>query len=145
MVSLRWRHNEGDGVSYHQPRDCLLNRLFRHRSKKASKPRVTGLCEGNSPVTGEFHAQMACNAKMFPFDDVIIFVMGQDDIRSNKLSQGRHFNPLFLRNVACRLSLKRICFFEEFMLSKFPIKRMQRFHLKYLRLLNYSSVRKYVL
>ena len=24
---------------------------------KASKPRVTGLCEGNSPVTGEFPAQ----------------------------------------------------------------------------------------
>ena len=37
------------GVSNHQPYDCLLNRLFRHRSKKTSKLRVTGLCEGNSP------------------------------------------------------------------------------------------------
>ena len=27
---------------------------------------------GNSPVTGEFPAQMASNAEMFPFDDVII-------------------------------------------------------------------------
>ena len=27
--------------------------------KKTSKPRVTGLCEGNSPVTGEFPAQKA--------------------------------------------------------------------------------------
>ena len=27
----------------------------------------------NSPVSGEFPAQMASNAKMFPFDDVIIF------------------------------------------------------------------------
>ena len=34
------------GVSNHQPHDCLLNRLFRHRSKKTSKLRVTGLCEG---------------------------------------------------------------------------------------------------
>ena len=36
-----------------------LNRLFRHISKKTSKLRVTGLCAGNSPVTGEFPAQMA--------------------------------------------------------------------------------------
>ena len=41
-LSLRWRHNEGDIVSNHQPRDCLLNRLFR---------------------TGEFPALMASNAK----------------------------------------------------------------------------------
>ena len=32
-------------------------------SKKTSKLRVTGLCEGNSPVTGEFPAQRASNAK----------------------------------------------------------------------------------
>ena len=32
--------------------------------------RVTGLCEGNSPVTGEFPAQRASNAEMFPFNDV---------------------------------------------------------------------------
>ena len=31
--ALRWRHNERDSVSNHQPRDCLLNRLFRRRSK----------------------------------------------------------------------------------------------------------------
>ena len=39
--------------------DCLLNQLFRRRSKKTSKLRVTGLCEGNWPVTGEFPAQRA--------------------------------------------------------------------------------------
>ena len=60
--SLRWRHNEWDGVSNHQPHDCLLNRLSGCRSKKTSKPRVTGLCAGNSPGTGEFPAQMASNA-----------------------------------------------------------------------------------
>ena len=62
-LPIRWRHNKHDGVSNHQPHDCLLNRLFRHRSKKTSKLRVTGLCVGNSPVTGEFPAQMASYAE----------------------------------------------------------------------------------
>ena len=44
--ALQWRHNERDGVSIHQPHDCLLNRLFRRKSKKTSKLRVTGLCVG---------------------------------------------------------------------------------------------------
>ena len=43
-TSLQWRHNGCDGFSNHQPHDCLLNRLFRGRSKKTSKLRVTGLC-----------------------------------------------------------------------------------------------------
>ena len=37
--------------------------LFRHRPKETSKLRATGLCEGNSPVTGEFPAQRASNAE----------------------------------------------------------------------------------
>ena len=45
----------------------------RRRSKKSPKLRVTGLCEGNSPVTGEFPAQRVSNAEMFPFDDVIMW------------------------------------------------------------------------
>ena len=61
--SLQWRHNEHNGVSNHQPNDCLHNRLFRHRSKKTSKLCVTGHCEGNSPVTGIFPAQRASNAE----------------------------------------------------------------------------------
>ena len=62
-LSLQWRHKGRDSVSNHQPHDCLLNRLFRRRSKKTSKLRVTGLCAGNSPMTGEFPAQMASNAE----------------------------------------------------------------------------------
>ena len=61
--SLQWRRNERDGLSNHQPHDCLLNRLFRRRSKKTTKLRVTGLCEGNSPVTGEFSSQRASNVE----------------------------------------------------------------------------------
>ena len=49
-VTLQWRQNERDGVSNHRRLDCLLDRMFRRRSRKTSKPRVTGLCEGNSPV-----------------------------------------------------------------------------------------------
>ena len=61
--ALQWRHNGRDSVSNHQPHDCLLNRLFIRRSKKTSKLRVTGLCAGNSPGTGEFPAQMASYAE----------------------------------------------------------------------------------
>ena len=61
--ALQWRHNGCDNVSNHQPSDCLLNRLFRHRSQKTSKLRVTGLCARNSPGTGEFPAQMASHAE----------------------------------------------------------------------------------
>ena len=60
---LRWRHNDHAGVSNHRSRDCLLNRLFRRRSKRTSKLRVTGLCAGNSPGTGEFPAQRASYAE----------------------------------------------------------------------------------
>ena len=37
--------------------------LFRRRSKRTSKLRVTGLCVGNLAGTGEFPAQMASNAE----------------------------------------------------------------------------------
>ena len=63
IVALRWHHNDHAGVSNYQPHGCLLNRLFRRKSKKTSKLRVTGLCAGNSPGTGEFPAQMASYAK----------------------------------------------------------------------------------
>ena len=75
MTSLQWRHNERDSVSNHQPRDCLLNRLFRRRSKKTSKLRVTSFCTGihgwpvNSPHKGPV------TRKRFPFDDVIIIIL----------------------------------------------------------------------
>ena len=62
-ISLQWRHNGRDSVSNHQPHKCLLNCLFRRRSKKTSKLCVTGLCAGNSPGTGEFPAQMASYAE----------------------------------------------------------------------------------
>ena len=53
-ITLHRRHNGRDGVSNNQPHDCLLNRLIGRWSKKTSKLR------------------MASDAKMFPFDDVIM-------------------------------------------------------------------------
>ena len=63
FVTSRWRHNGHDGIWNHQPHACLVNGLFRRRSKKTSKLRINGLCEGNSPETGEFSAQMASYAE----------------------------------------------------------------------------------
>ena len=61
-ITLQWHHNGRDGVSNHQPRHCLLNRLVRRTLKKTSKLRVTGPCERNQPVTNEFPAQRTSNA-----------------------------------------------------------------------------------
>ena len=44
QTTLQWRHIGGDDVSNHQPYDCLLNCLFRHRWKNISNFRVTGIC-----------------------------------------------------------------------------------------------------
>ena len=69
---LRWRHNEHDGVANHQTHGCLLGRLFRRRSKNASKPRVTGLCVRNSPGPMKSPHKEPVTRKMVPFDDVIM-------------------------------------------------------------------------
>ena len=67
-MALCWTdiiHNERDGISthHHQHLDCLLNCLVRHRSKKTSKVHVTGLWEGNPPITGGFPSQRASNTE----------------------------------------------------------------------------------
>ena len=64
QMTLQWCHDERDGVSNHRRLDCLLNRFFfRRKSMKISEFCVTSLCEGNSPVTGEFPAKRASNAE----------------------------------------------------------------------------------
>ena len=71
-TALQWRHNGRDGVSNHRRIECFLNRLFRRGSKKTSNLRVTGLCEGNSPVTVNSPHKGPVTRKTFPFDDVIM-------------------------------------------------------------------------
>ena len=70
-ISLHWRHNDHDGISNHQPDGCL----FRLRSKKASKLHVTGLCAGNSPGPVNSPHKWPVTWKMFPFDDVIVWIL----------------------------------------------------------------------
>ena len=86
LLSLRRRRNGCDDVSNHQPHDCLLNRLFRLRSKKQSKLRVTGLCAGihRGPVKSPH--KWSVTWKMFSFDDVIMW----------SLSAWRSLPPVFL-------------------------------------------------
>ena len=107
--SLQWHHNECNGITNHQHHDCLLNRLFGHRSKKTSMLRVTGLCEVNSPLTNLFPAQRASNRKntsiwwlchalnkLFQCQGLLILVMGMPvdyeyhTIRISSLDINRH-------------------------------------------------------
>ena len=62
-IPLQWHHDERDDVSNHRCLDCFLKRLFGCSSRKTSKLYVTGLCEGNSPGTGDFPAQRSSNAE----------------------------------------------------------------------------------
>ena len=65
--ALLWCHNERDGVSNQLRFDCLLSRFFRQKSKKASKFRVTRLCERKSPLTREFPAQRPSKVQSVSF------------------------------------------------------------------------------
>ena len=71
-VALQWHHDDLDDVSNHQPHGCLLNRLFRRRSKKTAKLRVIGLSAGNSPGPVNSPHKGPVTRKMLPFDDVIM-------------------------------------------------------------------------
>ena len=70
--TLRWRQNGRDGVSNHQPYDCLLNR-YSHRNQRkhqgsASLAFVWGIHRGlvNSPH------KWPVTRKSIPFDDVVM-------------------------------------------------------------------------
>ena len=66
--TLRWRRNGRDGVSNHQPHDCLLNSLLRKHQSPTSLAYVRGIHRWavNFPHKG------LVTLKMFPFDDVIM-------------------------------------------------------------------------
>ena len=61
----RWRFKSPASRLFIQP-------VIQAQIKENIKALRHWLCEGNSPVTGEFPAQRASNAKMFPFHDVIV-------------------------------------------------------------------------
>ena len=93
--TLHWHHNERDGISNHRRLDVLFNRLFRRSPKKTSKLRVTGLCEGNSLVTGEFPSQRASNAENvsicwrhhdYCFDEILVTIFDVIDGENVKVT-----------------------------------------------------------
>ena len=96
--ALKWRHNGHDGVSNHQPHQCLLNRLFGHSSKKTSKLRVTGLCVWYSPGPVNSPHKWPVTRNMFPFDDVIMeheYITVKSH-RRHGFSNHRHLQHLFI-------------------------------------------------
>ena len=109
--SLQWRYNECNGVSNHQHLSCSLNHLFRRRSKKTSKLRVTCLCGGNSLVTDEFPTQRASNVENVSMWWCHHVVHGQDSLTKNltcssMASLSRH------RLALQQLGYKVLCSFE---------------------------------
>ena len=64
-LPLQRRNNERDGFSNHRRLECLLIRLCMNWPKKTSKLRVSGLCNGNSPVTGWFPHKGTVTRKSF--------------------------------------------------------------------------------
>ena len=62
IFALQWRHNERDGVSNHLT--IVYSTVYLGANqRKHKKIRITGLCAGNSPMTGEFLTQKASNAE----------------------------------------------------------------------------------
>ena len=77
---LRWRHNERDDVSNHQPHDCLCNRLFRHSWNKTSKPASLAFAREIHRWPVNFPHKWSVTRKRFPFDDTIISSAILDDV-----------------------------------------------------------------
>ena len=61
VISCAIRHRKNAKHWHHA--NMYINDDF----PQESKLRVTGLCAGNAPMTGEFPAQRPSNAEMFPF------------------------------------------------------------------------------
>ena len=104
--SFLWRHNVHDGVSNHQPHGCLLTRLFKRRSKKTSKLRVTGLCVWNSPGPVNSPHKGPVTRNMFPFDDAI---MRRNQSMFYNIIPVKHtvFKSFVLVNVSCLIIIVR--------------------------------------
>ena len=73
VTALQWRHNGRDGVSNHQPHDCLLNRFFRRtdQGQHQSFAPLAFLCGIHRWPVKSPH-KWPVTRKMFPFDHVIM-------------------------------------------------------------------------
>ena len=60
---IQCRQLERNGISNYRGLGCLLKLIFMCSSKKTSKPRITGLYEGNPPVISGFPSQRDNNVE----------------------------------------------------------------------------------
>ena len=72
VIASQWRHNNLDGVSNHQPQDCLLNHVFTRRSKKTSNSASLAFVWGIHRWPVNSPHKWPVTQKMFPSDDVIM-------------------------------------------------------------------------
>ena len=109
LYTLRWHHNEHDGVPNHRRLDCLLNRLFRCWSKKTPKLGVT-LCWES---TGHrwFPSQRAGNMENIPFDVIIMNPIMMNSHKSHAMP-AREGGVLGIPCEALFWSISRTCHFE---------------------------------
>ena len=85
VATLQCRQTEHEGVPTRQRLECLLDRLFRRRSNKSSKLRVTGLCEG-------IHQWPVDSPKKGPLRGNCFYLMTSSCILGNKVA---HFDVKF--------------------------------------------------
>ena len=135
MYKTRSSHNGHHSVSNHQPYECLLKRLFRCRSKKTPKLRITGLCAGNSPGTGEFPAQIASNTEMFPSDDVIMWCQMMWHVGIYTFVTSETLDGLFSSSCVVMWNfrfhfLKQLCWYAEHAYFATIINTEYRFYIK---------------
>ena len=70
---LQWRHYGRDGISNHQPHDCLLNRCFSDADqRKHQSSAFLAFVRGNHRGPVNSLHKWPVTRKMFPFDDVIM-------------------------------------------------------------------------
>ena len=71
-TTLQWRHNGHNGFSNQQPHDCLLNLLFRCRSKEHQSSASLAFVQGiNWWPVNSLHKRPVTQ-KIFPFDGIIM-------------------------------------------------------------------------
>ena len=70
---LQWHHNGHDGVSNHQPHDCLLNRYSGADQRKHQSSASLAFVQGIHRWPVNSPHKWPVTRKMFPLDDVIMF------------------------------------------------------------------------
>ena len=82
--------------------------------RKTSKLRVTGLCEGNSPATGEFSAQRASNAEngsiwmtsSCPFiAERTVRILWHNDVYYSRLGRSYYTTMSVVTHLVCNLQI----------------------------------------